>query len=405
MPNTLPLEGIRVADFTWVWAGPFATMQLAYLGAEVIRVESQSRMCLTRRLPPLAEGRTSPNRSGYYNQYNQGKASFCLNLKKPEGLEIAKKLVAVSDIVAENFAAGVMDKMGLGYEVLRQIKPDIIMIAMSGYGASGPESAYVSYGPAQVPMSGLSSLTGFPGFPPMHVGFSYADPNGGLHGAFAVLAALMHRGRTGEGQYIDLSQWETSVAVLGEGTMEQVMNGTQPPRMGNRDLYMAPHGLFRCQGDDRWVSIVVASEDEWQRLCRSIDQPALAADSRFATLAARKQNEDALEELLNTWTATLTAEEVTAKLQAAGVAAFPALTNKELAEDPHLHSRGFFVELPHAEVGVRRHAGVPWVFSDTPCQVRRPAPRLGQDTDEVMHRVLGYSAEEIAGLKARQVLT
>src|SRR5262245_29019626 len=405
MPNTLPLEGIRVADFTWVWAGPFATMQLAYLGAEVIRVESQSRMCLTRRLPPLAEGRTSPNRSGYYNQYNQGKASFCLNLKKPEGLEIAKKLVAVSDIVAENFAAGVMDRIGLSSEVLRRIKPDIVMIAMSGYGASGPESAYVSYGPAQVPMSGLSALTGFPGFPPMHVGFSYGDPNGGLHGAFAVLAALMHRARTGEGQYIDLSQWETSVAVLGEGMMDQVMNGTQPPRMGNRDPYMAPHGLFRCQGEDRWVSIVAASDEEWQQLCAGMGQPELAADSRFATLAARKQNEDALEELLNAWTATLTAEEVTAKLQAAGVAAFPAFTNKELAEDPHLQSRGFFVELPHSEVGVRQHAGVPWVFSATPCQVRRAAPCLGQDTDDVMQRVLGYSAEEIAGLKEREVLT
>ncbi|MBI3801143.1 MAG: CoA transferase [Deltaproteobacteria bacterium] len=405
MTNNLPLAGIRVADFTWVWAGPFATLQLAHLGAEVIRIESQSRVCVTRRIPPFADGQAGPNRSGYYNQYNQGKASLSLNLKKPEGLAIAKKLVSISDVVSENFAAGVMDKMGLGYEVLRQNKPDLIMIAMSGYGASGPESAYVSYGPAQVPMSGLSALTGFPGFPPMHVGFSYGDPNGGLHGAFAVLAALMHRARSGEGQYIDLSQWETSVAVLGEAVMDQVMNGTQPPRMGNRDPYMAPHGLFRCQGEDRWVSIVIASEEEWQRLCTGMGQPGLAADSRFATLTARKQNEDALEEFLNAWTATCTAEEVTAKLQGVGVAAFPALTNKELAEDPHLRSRGFFVELPHHEVGARQHAGVPWVFSDTPCQVRRAAPCLGQDTDDVMQRVLGYSAQEIAGLKEREVLT
>ncbi len=404
MPNNLPLSGISVADFTWEWAGPFGTLALAHLGAEGIRIEHQSCVCMTRRIPPFAYGQSGPNRSGYYNQYNQGKASICLNLKTPEGLEIAKKLVSVSDIVAENFAAGVMDKMGLGYEVLRQLKPDIIMIAMSGYGASGPESAYVSYGPAQVPMSGLSSLTGFPGFPPMHVGFSYGDPNGGLHGAFAVLAALMHRARTGEGQYIDLSQWETSVAVLGEGMMEQVMNGSQPPRMGNRDPYMAPHGLFRCQGDDRWVSIVVASEEEWQRLCTAMGRPELAADPRFAVLAARKQNEDALEALLSAWTAPLTAEDVTARLQAAGVAAFPALSNKELAEDSHLRSRGFFVELPHTEVGVRQHAGVPWVFSDTPCQVRRAGPCLGQDTDEVMQRVLGFSVEEVAVLRERGIL-
>jgi benzylsuccinate CoA-transferase BbsF subunit len=405
LTNSLPLSGVRVADFTWVWAGPFATLQLAHLGAEVIRIESQNRVCVTRRIPPFADGQAGLNRSGYYNQFNQGKESMCLNLKQPEALAIAKKLVAVSDVVAENFAAGVMDKMGLGYEVLKTIKPDIIMISMSGYGAVGPESAYVSYGPAQAPLSGLSSLTGFPDFPPMHVGFSYGDPNGGLHGAFAILAALMHRARTGEGQYIDLSQWETSIALLGEGMLAQVMNGAPPARDGNRDSFMAPHGLFRCQGEDRWVSLVVANEEEWQGLCKGMGRPELAGDPRFATLTARKQNEAELENLIGAWTETLTAEEVTAKLQTLGVAAFPALTNRELAEDPHLRERGFFVELPHPEVGVRRHAGVPWVFSDTLCQIRRASPCLGQDTDDVMQRVLGYSAEDIAALKAKGVFS
>ena len=405
MDNQLPLSGIRVADFTWVWAGPFATLQLAHLGAEVIRIETENRVCVTRRIPPFADGEPGPNRSGYYNQYNQGKASVCLNLKKPEGIAIAKKLVAASDIVAENFAGGVMNKMGLGYEVLKQTKPDIIMISMSGYGATGPESAYVSYGPAQVPMSGLSSVTGFPGFPPMHVGFSYGDPNGGLHGAFAVLAALMHRARTGEGQYIDLSQWETSVTLLGEGLMAQQMHGAPPPRVGNRDAHTAPHGLFRCQGQDRWVSIAVADEDEWQRLCQGMGQPELATDIRFASLADRKKNEDELEALINAWTQTRTADEVTRTLQAAGVAAFPALTNRDLAQDQHLQERGFFVEHPHPEVGPRRHAGVPWVFSDTPCQVRQPAPCLGQDTDTVLRDLLGYSADEVAALRADEVLT
>ena len=405
MPNKLPLEGVRVADFTWVWAGPFCTLQLAHLGAEVIRIESESRLCITRRIPPSADGEAGPNRCGYFNQYNQGKHSICLNLKKPEGLEIAKKLVATSDIVAENFAAGVMDKMGLGYETLKAIKSDIIMIALSGYGATGPESPYVSYGPAQVPMSGLASLTGFPDFPPTNVGFSYGDPNGGLHGAFAVLAALMHRARTGEGQYIDLSQWETSVAVLGEGIMAQEMNGSPPQRIGNRDLYMAPHGLFRCQGDDRWISIVVADDIEWHKLCAAMGKPELANDARFVTLADRKQHEDALEAAVTAWTETLTDEAVTTTLQAAGVAAFPALTNKELAEDQHMRGRGFFAELPHPEVGVRQHAGVPWMFSDTPCTVRRPAPCLGQDTEDVLQRVLGCSADEVAVLKDTEVLS
>jgi benzylsuccinate CoA-transferase BbsF subunit len=405
MTANLPLSGVRIADFTWVWAGPFATMQLAHLGAEVIRIESQNRVCVTRRIPPFAEGQPGVNRSGYYNQYNQGKKSIFLNLKDPQALEIAKKLVAASDVVTENFAAGVMDKMGLGYDVMRQIKPNIIMISMSGYGAVGPESPYVSYGPAQAPLSGLSSLTGFADFPPMHVGFSYGDPNGGLHGAFAVLAALMHRERTGEGQYIDLSQLESSIAVIGEGLLAYTMNGAPPPRIGNRDPYMSPHGLFHCQGEDRWVSIVVANEDEWQRFCQAMDQPGLAIDARFATLADRKKNEDTLEGLVTAWTETLTAEEATRKLQAVGVAAYPAVTNKELAEDPHLQQRGFFVELPHPEVGVRRHAGVPWVFSDTPCQVQRPAPLAGQDTDTVLQRVLGYSVEEIAAFRTKGVLT
>jgi benzylsuccinate CoA-transferase BbsF subunit len=405
MSENLPLSGVRIADFTWVWAGPFATVQLAHLGAEVIRIETQQRVCVTRRIPPFAEGQPGVNRSGYYNQYNQGKESIFLNLKDPQALEIAKKLVAASDVVSENFAAGVMDKMGLGYEVMRKIKSDIIMISMSGYGAVGPESPYVSYGPAQAPLSGLSSLTGFADFPPMHVGFSYGDPNGGLHGAFAVLAALMHRARTGEGQYIDLSQWESSIAIIGEGMMAYTMNGTPPSRIGNRDPHMSPHGLFHCQGEDRWVSIVVASEEEWQRFCQGVGQPGLAIDPRFSSLEARKKNEDALEALITTWTEMLTAEEVTQKLQAVGVAAFPAVTNKELAEDPHLQNRGFFVELPHPEVGVRRHAGVPWIFSDMPCQVRRPAPCAGQDTDDVLRRVLGYSPDEIAAFRAKGVLT
>lgn len=405
MSEQLPLSGVRVADFTWVWAGPFCTLQLAHLGAEVIRIESESRLCVTRRIPPVADGQAGPNRCGYFNQYNQGKHSICLNLKKPEGLDIAKKLVAASDIVAENFAAGVMDRMGLGYDTLKAMKPDIIMIALSGYGATGPESPYVSYGPAQVPMSGLASMTGFPDSPPMSVGFSYGDPNGGLHGAFAVLAALMHRARTGEGQYIDLSQWETSVALVGEGIMAQEMNAAAPQRMGNRDPYMAPHGLFRCQGEDRWVSIVVADDAEWQRLCAVMEKPDLASDARFATLADRKDNEDALEAAVTDWTATRSAEEVTRTLQAAGLAAFPAITNKELAEDEHLRSRPFFATLEHPEVGVRQHAGVPWHFSDTPCQVRRPAPCLGQDTEDVLQRVLGYSVDEVAALKDNEVLT
>ena len=301
--NKPPLDGIRVADFCWAWAGPYGALQFAHLGAEVIRIESQTRPCPSRLIPPWADNEKGGlNRSGYFNQYNQGKRSLTLNLKKSEGLELAKKVVAKSDIVTENFAGGVMDKMGLGYEVLRAIKPDIIMISLSGYGATGPEKGYVSYGPPQVALSGMSSLTGYKDDQPRQAGFSYGDPNGGVHGTFAVMCALLHRAKTGNGQFIDLSQREACAMLLPEGLMDYAMNGTQPPRNGNRDPYMAPHGVFRCKGEDRWVSIVVGNEEEWQRFCKAIGQPALATDVRFATLAARKENEDALEQIVTTWT-------------------------------------------------------------------------------------------------------
>jgi crotonobetainyl-CoA:carnitine CoA-transferase CaiB-like acyl-CoA transferase len=404
MARRPPLAGIRVADFTWVWAGPFCTLQLAHLGAEVIRVESATRICVTRMLPPFADFEPGPNRSGYFNQYNQGKRSITLDLKRPEAIEVARRLCAASDVVVENFAAGVMDRMGLGWARLRELKPGLVMIALSGYGATGPDATKVSYGPAQVPLSGLSSVTGYRDFPPMHVGISYGDPTGGLHGAVAVLAALLHRRRTGEGQYIDLSQWETSVAVLPEAVLDWTMNGRQPPRDGNRDPHMAPHGVFRAGGEDRWIAIAVEDDEGWRRLARTIGRPELADDPRFATLVARKRHEDELEAVLTEWTRGRAPDEGTALLQAAGVPAFTAATNQDLAESPHLAARGYFVDLPHAEVGVRRHAGIPWRMSESETRVRRPAPCLGADTDDVLRTVCGYADAEIARLRATNAL-
>jgi len=400
-----PLAGIRVADFTWVWAGPFCTLQLAHLGAEVIRVESAHRLCVTRLLPPYPrDERPGPNKSGYFNPYNQGKRSVTLDLKRPEAIEVARRLCARSDVVVENFAAGVMDRMGLGYEVLRQLRPDLVMIALSGYGATGPDRDKVSYGPAQVPLSGLSSVTGYRGFPPMHVGVSYGDPTAGLHGAVAVLAALLHRARTGAGQYIDLSQWETSMAVLGEAIMAWTMTATQPARDGNRDPHMAPHGVFRADGDDRWVAIAVEDDAAWSRLAALLGRPELAADARYATVVARKRHEDDVEALLARWTSTRSPAQATTELQEAGIAAFTAATNRDIADDPHLAARGFFVEYAHPEVGVRRHLGVPWRMSRSDCRVRQPAPCLGADTDAVLREVCGFTPAEIAALRDADVL-
>src|SRR5436305_12171240 len=404
MGGRAPRAGVRVADFAWVWAGPFCTLQLAHLGAEVIRVETATRPCVTRLLPPFADFEPGPDRSGYFNQYNQGKKSIVLDLKRPEAVEAAKRLCAASDVVVGSFAAGGMERMGLGWEVLRRLRADLIMIARSGYGATGPDSDKVSYGPAQVPLSGMSSVTGYRGWPPMHVGISYGDPTGGLHGAVAILAALLHRARTGEGQYIDLSQWESSMTVLPAAIVSWTMNGVAPPGDGNRDPHMAPHGIFRAAGDDRWIAVAIEDDAAWARFARCLGRPELADDARFATLVARKRHEDELEALVTEWTGTRTPEEATVRLQEAGIAAFTAATNRDVAEDPHLAAREFFVELPHPEVGVRRHIGVPWRMAASDCRVRRPAPCLGADTDQVLREACGCSEAEIADLRARQVL-
>ncbi len=400
-----PLDGIRVADFCWAWAGPYGALQLAHLGADVIRIESAKRLCPSRLIPPWPDNESGVNRAGYFNQYNQGKRSLTLDLKAPEAIDIAKTLVSKSDIVMNNFASGVMEKLGVGYDVLCRIKPDIIMVSLPGYGTSGPEKDFVSYGPPQVAQSGLSALTGYVGGPPMMAGFSYGDPNGGVHATFAVMAALLHREKTGQGQYIDLSQWEAAIMLLPEALMDYSMNGTQPERMGNRDPHMAPHGVFRSKGDDRWVSLSVRDEAEWQRLCEVMGQPELSSDTRFASLAARKENEAALEEIVTAWTQERTADEATQALQNAGIPAYPALDALDMVNSPHVGARDYFVELEHPEVGTRRHMGIPWTMSRTPCEIRRPAPCLGQDTDAVLTDVVGLSQDEIAALREKDILT
>lgn len=410
-PNTqhptscLPLEGVRIADFSWVWAGPFCTMHLAHLGAEVIKIESHTRLDLTRRLPFYPKDvEPGVNRCALFNQWNQGKKSLLLNLTTATGIAVAKELITKSDIVVENFATGVMDHLGLGYEELKQLKPDLIMASISGYGHTGPRHHYLAYGPAIAPLTGLSSLTGYAGGSPQEVGISYGDPNSGIHAAVAVCAALAARQRTGRGQHIDVSLWETMEALVPEGWMDYVMNGVQPPRQGNRDPWMAPHDCFRCAGEDAWVTIACGTEAEWRALCQAIGQPQLAGDARFHTASARKVHEDALAQILTAWTATREKWEVTRMLQAVGVAAFPSMTSKDLVEDPHLNERGFFARLAHPEVGVRTHTGVPWLLTHAPNGVRAPAPVLGQDTDQVMRDILGYSDARIVQLKEEKVL-
>ena len=401
-----PLDGVRVLDFSWAWAGPFSTLQLAHLGAEVIRLETAKRPCVTRAIPPFADNQPGPNRAGYFNQYNQGKRSVTLDIRSPAGAEIVTRLVKLSDVVVENFAGGVIARMGFGYDALRATKPDLIMLSISGYGQTGPYSGYIGYGPPAGALSGFFSTSGYAGMPPAEIGISYADPNAGVWAANLIIAALLHREATGEGQYIDLSQWEAALMMMGEGLMEHAMSGRTPERIGDHDPQMAPHNTYKALGDqEKWVGISVGSEKEWRALCEVMGQGGLADDPRFRTMALRKQNEAALDEIITNWTSTRDRWEMTRALQRAGVAAYPPLSNKDLAENEHLRERGFLVALEHAEVGKRIHAGVPWTMSGTPTKVRKPAPLRGADTDSVLRDLLGYSQAEIDRLRADGVLT
>jgi len=400
----LPLEGVRVLDLSWVWAGPFAAMQLAHLGAEVVKVESAQRPDLGRRLAVFAKDHEPTiDSSGYFNQWNQGKKSVQLSLAEPAGIEIVKQLVAHCDVLVENFATGVMERLGLGYETLREIRPDLIMASVSGYGETGPWREYMGYGPAISPLSGLSSLSGYVGEGPSEVGLSLGDPAAGITAASAVCAALVAREESGCGQHIDVSLLEATAVCTVEGWMSHALRGEQPERMANRDPIMCPHNIYPSSGDDEWVTIACADEAEWRSLCEVVE-PALAEDPRFSNQASRKQHEDELDAALSAWTSSRTRWDATRALQAVGVAAFPCMTPRDLAEDEHLQARGLFENLDHPRVGRRVHAGIPWRLSGGPNGVRAPAPLLGADTDAVLGELLGYPPEKLQRLRDDKVI-
>jgi benzylsuccinate CoA-transferase BbsF subunit len=396
-----PLTGLHVLDLSWVWSGPFCTLQLAQLGAEVIRVESARRSCLFRNLIPFADGVAGLNRAGLFNQVNQGKRSVVLELDNPRAKEVAHRMVRWADVVVENFAPGVLARLGFGYEALRTIKPDLIMLSISGYGQSGPYRNYVSYGGITGAHSGFYAHNGYPGDEPRDLGATYADPTAGILGAGAIALALANRELTGEGQYIDLAMLEGLGTLAAEGLLEVAMNGREPRRMGNRDPFMSPHNCYKARGDaEMWVSIAAGTQEEWRALCVAIGQPALATDPRFADGPARKRNEDELDRIITQWTRQRDRWDITETLQRAGVAAFPTLGNKDLFEDPHMIERGFMIEVDHPEVGRRKHTSQPWTMTGAKDRALHRAPLLGEHTAEVLQSVFGYSPDEIERLKA-----
>ena len=392
MTNQAILHNIRILDFTWVLAGPYATRILADFGAEVIKVQP---------LQPEAEDKFS---RGYYNTWNRNKLGITLNLNKPQGVALAKKLVGISDAVVENFTPRVMANWGLDFDNLKKIKPDIIMLSMSTMGQTGPWRDYAGFGPTVQAFSGMTSLTSFPGKAPVGPGHAYSDHTTGLVACLALLEGMEYRQRTGEGQYIDVSQVEAMSSLLGSAILEYAVNGKPPEPAGNHSEEAAPHNVYRCRGDDRWCAIAVFSDDEWQGFQRALGNPPWTEDKRFATLSGRLENAGELDRLVEEWTMGHTAEEVMTLLQGQGVAAGGVQDACDLANDPHLQERGFFIELDHPEIGKTISDGTPIKLSDTPARYNRAAPVSGQDNDYVYQQLLGMSKDEIAELRQQDII-
>ncbi len=373
------LQKIRILDFTWVLAGPYATRILADFGAEVIKVQ------------PLMPQEEDAFSRGYYNTWNRNKRGITLNLNNPKGVALAKRLVNISDAIVENFTPRVMANWGMDYQTLKKIKPDLIMLSMSTMGDTGPWRDYTGFGPTVQAFSGLTYLTSYPGKPPLGLGTAYADHIAGLLACLALLGALEYRRRTGEGQYIDVSQVEAMASLLGDAFIPFKESA-------------APHGVYRCKGDDRWCAIAVFTDDEWQGFKKALGNPPWAEAQSFATLNGRLKNRAELDRLVEEWTKKHTAEEAMALLQERGVAAGVVQSAHDLAQDPQLKERGFFVELDHPELGKTISDAVPIRLSDTPPRYTRAAPVLGQDNDHVYGKLLGLSRDELAELKKQGVV-
>jgi len=390
----LPLEGIKVADFTWVWTGPTTTKVLADFGATVVRIESNKRLGVWRITPPFKDDVVGPNRGGVFNSINTGKMSVTIDLAHPKGKELAKKFVAWADIVTDNFAGGAMERMGLSYEVLKKIKPDIIMMSSALMGQTGPWHDSPGYGDQLSAISGLHEISGWPDRIPGEIGF-YTDFIAPRFNALTILAALDYRRRTGKGQYLDVAQHQGGVQYVAPLLLDYVVNKRIATREGNRDPYAAPHGNYQCQGDDRWCAIAVYTDEEWQSFCNVMGNPEWTKDAKFATLEKRKENEEELDSLVQEWTINKSDEDVMMELQAAGIAAGRVGTTEDQMEnDPQLKYRNFYQEREHPELGKYRPPRQPCVLSKTPCEIRR-APLLGEHTEYAFKEILGMTDEEI----------
>ena len=401
-PDALPLEGIRILEITGNWSGPLTGRHFGDLGAEVVKVELARRPATRVGHPPGGEGwETFYNRSGYFNLFNRNKRDLCLDLATDRGRELFLRLVEDADVVLENNSARVFPQLGLGYETLAKRNPRVVMCSISGFGASGPERDYLAFGSNIEASCGLVSQTGYSDGVPHGTGSYYADPITGAHATVGLLAALLARERTGNGQRLDMALQESAAAFMVESIMDYRLNGRVARPRGNRSTRIAPQGAYRSLGTDCWLALGVETDDQWRALCAAIERPDLA--DRFPTRDARLGAHDEIDAAIEAWSALRNHNRATTLLQEAGVPAGPVLANWEIVSDPHLYERGYFVDIVHPDTGHQRWDGFPWRLSRTPARVRRPSPLFAEHNDEILGE-LGLGPEEIGRLRDEAVI-
>ncbi|MGD9946357.1 MAG: CaiB/BaiF CoA transferase family protein [Burkholderiaceae bacterium] len=405
-----PLSGVRIIDASHVFAIPYATSLLAQLGAEVIKIQNHVRADVMSSFGPFPEnvpGERPWDRVGCLNTVNRGKRGLSLDISKPDGAEVLRNLVRVSDVLAESFTPRVLKKLGLDYSALRAVNPRLVMLSNTGYGHTGPYSEYGSVATSLEGTSGMCWLSGYEDVAPSKVGQSYTDFLACWNAVFAILVSLYRRNRTGTGQWIDLAMYQAGAATLGPQIMDFFSNSRVPARMGNRHGAYAPHGVYPCRGEDRWISIAVDSELAWERLCKAMDHPAWAADTALSTEAGRLADEARIDRGLADWTRTQDAQTLAVKLQEEGIMAAPVQNARDLLHDSQLRSREFFRQVEHGPgsgIGARPYLGVPWKLSASEGVNNSPAPELGEHNRQVLMDLLGYSAEDVESLFKRGIV-
>ncbi|MBI2203571.1 MAG: CoA transferase [Candidatus Rokubacteria bacterium] len=402
--SALPLHGVRVLDLGQFIAMPFCTQWLAWAGADVIIVESRKH--LTGRAsppwPPGLEG--DPDATGYTNLLNGSKKSCAIDLSAPAGRELVRRLARSCDVMVDNFSTGVLEKLGLGYDDITRYRPDIIMLSSGAFGREGPLKDAMGFHSAVNLFSGLADVTGYPGGHGRILGGVTPDPLGGVYCVFAIVAALHHRRRTGEGQYIDVAMYELMLPLFPEAIIDWMLNGREPTRIGNRDREKAPHGIYPCRAADTWIAISIGGDDEWRQFCGVARHPEWATDPRFADVLARHASADALDAAVESWTRRHAVRTAVTRLQRRGIAAAPVLRTDELLADPQLRALGVVVENDHPKGGRRLQLGIPWRMDSLDLRYRR-APLLGEHTRDVLTELAGVTEEEYRTLAAGGVLS